>query len=210
MAAGPSPGPMGACGKEGHPPTYLFVHLLEEGDLLLQGLDAPFQVDACQRGRVHVLWGHGEQELAGGVWGEHRDRAQRLEGAKLCPGPWPGAGAGLLGEDGVGGEVGIPHPTGDGTGTHSSESSQVVLSLLLQLDLLLQPVGKERRSGTRGGSPVPRQRCPPTSCPRAQHGPVGRHQIVLHSRRAAGGLARGQGLFLPFPIIVNVGESTKA
>lgn len=54
----PQPQP---CPRDAGPPhTYLFVHLLEEGDLLLQGLDASLQVDACQCSRVHVLGEHGE------------------------------------------------------------------------------------------------------------------------------------------------------
>lgn len=44
--------------ETGPPPTYLFVHLLEEGNLLLQGLDASFQVNACQRGCIHILRGY--------------------------------------------------------------------------------------------------------------------------------------------------------
>lgn len=109
---------------------------------------------------------------------------------------------------GVGGEVRVPcHMVG--TGTHGSESSQVVLSLLLQLDLLLQPGGIERRSGAPRMSPVPCSNVPPCRPP-DQCVPVERRQIVLHSRQAAGRLAGGQGLFLPFPIIVNTRESTKA
>lgn len=63
-------------------------------------------------------------------------------------------GPGCWGEIGVGGRIGFPHHT-KGTGTHSSECSKVVLSLLLQLDLLLQPVGREGRLGGSGGSSLP-------------------------------------------------------
>lgn len=77
--------------ERGSPPTYLFVHLLEEGNLLLQGLDAPFEVNACQRGCVHVLGGHRVRRVV--AWGEH----QGWKVQSSYPGSCPGAGARLPG-----------------------------------------------------------------------------------------------------------------
>lgn len=36
------------------------MHLLEEGNLLLQGLNAPLQVNSCQSGCVYILEEHSE------------------------------------------------------------------------------------------------------------------------------------------------------
>lgn len=254
-------------GEERAPLTYLLVHLLEEGDLLLQRLDASLQVNARQRGRVHVLpwqsragvsgprgrgqagvgltpgvWPHGCGQCwgvvkavgvarpgvpgAGGVtrlgrccmptrqphrggWGTplnsdwpRRCSLQELwpirgvawaravgwvpgwgspmgDSAQQDPGLWgrarggPGEGSREGREGGVG-RGPLPQALGKGrrglqlerwggvraggrgpvrgtdAGTHSAESSQVVLCLLLQLDLLLQPVGGQGSAGPPG------------------------------------------------------------
>lgn len=78
---------------------------------------------------------------SGGLQGEH-------EGWKVYSCLWdhaPLLGPGCWGEKGMGRRIEFPHHT-KGTGTHSSECSEVVLSLLLQLDLLLQPVRQRREA----------------------------------------------------------------
>jgi len=110
------------------------------------------RLSRSMRASVAASTSWGEQGLVGGAWGERGDHASGLEGAEPCPGPCPGAR--LLWGDAGGQGGGGPTPHGGGTGTHGSESSQVVLSLLLQLDLFLQPEGREE--GVRGTQREPR------------------------------------------------------
>lgn len=107
----------------------------------------------------------------------------------------------------MGRRVGFPRHT-KGTGTHSSECSEVVLSLLLQLDLLLQPVGRKGRLGGSGRSAVPPWCCPP-ELSLSPVGPSRKKRDCPVFPAGSRGLAGGQGLFLPFPIIVNAREITK-
>lgn len=207
------PRPHGCLRETGPPPTYLFMHLLEESDLLLQGLDASFQVYACQRGRVHILGGHrvrGNRGVntpgrVGGTQGPHIGAGGCKAVPRAMPWCWGQAARGRWGREGRW----VSHATWGGQVLTALKAARLFSASSFSC-ISSCSLGAERRGqGHPEGALSPGGNVPPR-CLRAQRGPVERCQIVLHSRRAAGELAGGQGLFLPFPIIVNARESTKA